>query len=66
MSDKHPANRGLVMLMVWVEPHLRDLVRARASDEHVSVSDWVAEALRRQGLDEDLMRIRRKIERDQT
>lgn len=43
----HPADRGLVMLAAWVRPELRDYVRARAEEQGVLVSEWVAEALRR-------------------
>jgi predicted HicB family RNase H-like nuclease len=35
------------MLAAWVRPELRDYVRARAEEQGVLVSEWVAEALRR-------------------
>lgn len=43
----HPANKGKVMLTVWVDAPLREQVRARAKAEREQVSDWVARELMR-------------------
>ena len=45
--NKHPANNGKVMLMIWVDAPLRDYVRARAMESKQPVSRWAADALRR-------------------
>jgi hypothetical protein len=49
-SQRHPANRGLVMLAAWVEPVLRDHVRERAREAGVTLSQWIADALRRESV----------------
>jgi hypothetical protein len=52
--NKHPANNGKVMFMIWVEAPLRDYVRARATEAKQPVSEWAGNALRRAVIDTTL------------
>lgn len=54
---RHPANRGLVMLAAWVEPALRDHVRARAKERGEPLSAFVTRAVLRAIQQHDLDRL---------
>ena len=44
--NKHPANHGKVMFMIWIDAPLRDYIRARAMETKQPVSQWAGDALR--------------------
>jgi hypothetical protein len=56
MGARHPANRGKVMMVLWVEPVTRDMARVRAEEAGQPVSEWGERAIERASAEQTVAR----------